>query len=115
MKGNFISNCEKSSEGLMEMRRRPVVNKRANDCVSSFCKEEEKLCTFPQIQFYNYVCFFKFAFLIYCLFYLCFSPRRISAMHSRMQFTPAYMSMIMKALDRQKMLFCVLLDGLTLL
>lgn len=33
MKGNFISNCEKrSEEGLMEMRRRPVVNEWANDC-----------------------------------------------------------------------------------
>lgn len=36
-------------------------------------------------------------------------------MHSRMQFTPAYVSMITKALDGQKMLFCVLMDGLTLL
>lgn len=59
--------------------------------------------------------FKKIAFLIYCLFYLCFSPRRISAMHSSMQFTPAYVSMITKALDGQKMLFCVLMDGLTLL
>lgn len=31
-------------------------------------------------------------------------------MHSRMQFTPACMSMIVKALEGQKMLFCVLLE-----
>lgn len=113
MMRNFILNCEKSSEGLM-MRQRPVVNEWANECVSEFCKEEENLCTFPQIQYSNYV-FFKFAFLIYCPFYLCFSPRRIRAMHTRMQFTPAYTSMITKALHGQKMLLCVLLNGLTLL
>lgn len=68
MKGNFISNCDKSSEGLMEMRRCPVVNEWANDCVNSLCKEEEKLCTFPQIQYYN--CFFKLScwFTVYCIY-----------------------------------------------
>lgn len=73
MKGNFISNCEKSSEGLMELRRRPVVNERANDCVNSVRKKRSS-ALFHKSSFITMFVFFNLRSWFTVYFIYAFLP-----------------------------------------
>lgn len=70
-----------------------------------YVKEKKKLCTFPIYSIISLFIFFQLGFILFSssqaivylstvYFYLCLSPQRSSAMHSWMQFTSAFLLMI---------------------